>query len=254
MLRYLPGLLFLQVLTLLLFGLNADAPREALLLRAGLPALAITLITALWFRSLSRADGERDLARSRLEHEREREALHRQAAAERVEVERSAARTIRREERRAGRRASLKVGLAFAATAAMGVLFVLSELVTLGLITLTTGGGAMGGYWLRWRQTRTLALTARGASDPDRAVARYGGGSPATNAATRPATRPATGSAVEPDADFTDEALPAPGAEPADGRLVERHADAKDARSGVSGASGSLRRLPRSGSAPGRAR
>lgn len=250
MLRYLPGLLFLQVLTLLLFGLNADAPREALLLRAGLPALAITLITALWFRSLSRADGERDLARSRLEHEREREALHRQAAAERVEVERSAARTIRREERRAGRRASLKVGLAFAATAAMGVLFVLSELVTLGLITLTTGGGAMGGYWLRWRQTRTQALTARGASDPDRAVARYGGGSPATNAATRPAT----GSAVEPDADFTDEALPAPGAEPADGRLVERHADAKDARSGVSGASGSLRRLPRSGSAPGRAR
>jgi|GEM_PF-1324101 len=230
MLRYLPGLLLLQLFTLLLFGLNADAGSEALLVRAGLPALAITLITALWFKSLSRADGERDLARTRLDHEREREALQRQAASERIEVERGAAQTIRREERRTSRRANFKVGLAFAATTAIGVLFVLSELVTLGLITLTTGGGAMGGYWLRWRQTRTAALSRRGAASADLADAAPGGKS---------------------DADFADEVPLHLGERPDDVPDIGKH---PEATIGASGSSGSLPKLPPPGSVPGRIR
>lgn len=164
MLRYLPGLLLVQLVTLGLFALNADADMQSLALRAGLPAMAVTLVAALWFRSIARADSERDLARTRLEHERERDTLHRRAADDRIKVERDAAKTIRREERRTGRRANAKVGLAFAATAGLGVLFVLSELVTLGLLTLTTGGGALGGYLLRWRQTRVAPLEM---SSPD---------------------------------------------------------------------------------------
>ena len=172
MFRYLAGLLLVQLVTVALFAVNADSEPRLLVLRAGLPALAIALLAALWFRTLSRADGERDLARIRVEHERERERVEREAQREREalrvanereksEIARLAERTVRREERRSGRRANLKVALAFAAMTGMGVLFVLSELVTLGLLTMTTGGGALGGYLLRWRQTRVASGTRR---------------------------------------------------------------------------------------------
>ena len=157
MLRYLAGLVLVQLVTLGLFVLNADAEPRALALSVGVPALAIALLAALWFRTLSRVDAERDLARTRLEHERERERFRTAAEREREKVVREAERTVRREERRVARRASAQVGLAFAATAGMGVLFVVSELVTLGLLTLATGGGALGGYVLRWRQTRAAS-------------------------------------------------------------------------------------------------
>lgn len=179
MLRYLPGLLLVQFVTVALVMLNAGAEPRELALRAGLPALVIALVTALWFRSLSRTDGERDLARTRLEHERERERLQRdaeraradlsrEAERERVELLREAERTVRREERRVTRRANLQVGLAFAATGGIGVLLLLSELLTLGLLTLSAGGGALGGYVLRWRQTRG---TPRMVADAPRAPA-----------------------------------------------------------------------------------
>lgn len=159
MFRYLPGLLLLQLVTLALFLLNEGADPVTLLLRVGVPTFALSLVTALWFRSLSRADGERDLARTRLEHEREREdereRLRRDAARERETLARESERAHRREVRRTSRRAAFQVGLAFAATGGMGVLFVLSELVTLGLLTLATTVGALGGYSLRWRQTRS---------------------------------------------------------------------------------------------------
>jgi len=171
MLRYFAGLLLVQIVTVGLFVLNADAAPRALALQAGLPSLAVALLAALWFRALAKVDGERDLARTRLEHERERERLQREAAGERdrlrqgvererVELARDAERSVRREERRVGRRANLKVGLAFAATSGMGVLFVLSELLTLGLLTMTTAGGALGGYLLRWRQSRPVTASS----------------------------------------------------------------------------------------------
>ena len=185
MLRYLAGLLLVQLVTVGLFALNAGAEPTALALRAGLPAFAIALLAALWFRALSRVDGERDLARTRLEHERERERVARDAereradltlaaARDRAEMAREAERTVRREERRSGRRANLKVGAAFTAMGGMGVLFVLTELLTLGLLTLTAGGGALGGYLMRWRQTRPLP---REVPLPERAA--EGGGTPA---------------------------------------------------------------------------
>ena len=182
MLRYLPGLLLVQLATLGLFALNAGAELDMLALRAGVPALVIALLAALWFRSLSRVDGERDLARSRLEHERERERLRQEAARERDHVTkaaareredaaREAARTVQRAERRTSRRANLKVGLAFAAVGGIGVLFVMSQLLTLGVLTLASGGGALGGYLLRWRQTRAVTRVLvdderRGVSGP----------------------------------------------------------------------------------------
>lgn len=168
-LRYLPGILLVQIATVaLLLAAGPESDARELALRVALPAAVVALVAALWLASVARADAERRIGDTRLEHERERERLRREAESERERLRTEAERTresalreaseeLRRVERRSNRRADAKVALAFAASGGIGVLFVLSELVMLGLLTLSGVGGAVGGYLLRWRQTRSRA-------------------------------------------------------------------------------------------------
>ncbi|MBX2837012.1 MAG: hypothetical protein KTR35_09170 [Gammaproteobacteria bacterium] len=152
MLRYLPGILVVQLVTVAIFWANQDRSVNDLLVSAVLPAALIALVTAFWFASISRADGERLLGKIRHQHAKEREKLQIDAEKDKAKVLKETHKTIRREERRVGRKANLKVGLAFMGAAMAGVVMIITELLTLGLITITTAGGAMGGYLLRWRQ------------------------------------------------------------------------------------------------------
>ena len=176
--RYFPGIVLVQLVTLTLFWVNRSASLEELLLRAGLPALFIAGVTALWLSTIGRMDAERRQNKLREQHFSEREKLHRkiervrsdtlqQASADKAQIierahterERLVKQThkeIIKQERRVGRRANMKVGLAFMAMTGLGVLMLITELLTLGLLTITTAGGAMGGYLLRWRQTRRV--------------------------------------------------------------------------------------------------
>ena len=56
------------------------------------------------------------------------------------------------EARRAKTKANIKVGGAIAVAAGFGVMMLLTQFVTLGLLTLTTAGGAVGGYLVRSRK------------------------------------------------------------------------------------------------------
>jgi Flp pilus assembly protein TadB len=178
MLRYLPGLILIQLVAVVLLHVNAGAAPMDLLVRAGLPCAVVTLVMALWFSTLSSSRAEERLAALIEAHAREREQLKVEAveARERVQVDalherekvQQAARReqdkavdkVRRDaekrERRVSRGASLKVGATFFTTACLGVLMLLTELLTLGLLTLSTSAGALGGYLLRWRQTKQL--------------------------------------------------------------------------------------------------
>ncbi|MEE9321434.1 MAG: hypothetical protein V3U76_13370 [Granulosicoccus sp.] len=152
MLRYLPGIFLIQAVTLAVFWVNLDADPTTLLLRAGVPALLIATVSALWFSSIGKVDAERSQARLRLEHARDREKLQLDAERSKAKVLKQAQRESIKQERKVSRRANVKVGLAFMGVTAAGVLMLLTELLTLGLLTITTAGGAMGGYLLRWRQ------------------------------------------------------------------------------------------------------
>jgi len=178
MLRFLPGLLLVQLVVLALYLSNAGASPEALAVRVLLPALVVTLVTALWFGNLSRIAGERRHAELVERHAREREQIKVEAVLERERVKGDAARErertferlhreSRKAERRVDRMANLKVGLAGLSAVGVGVLFLLTELLTLGLLTITTSAGALGGYLLRWRQTRPARPV-----DPDGRAAR----------------------------------------------------------------------------------
>jgi hypothetical protein len=179
MLRYLPGIVLVQLVTLAFFWANQTGSTQELLLRVVLPSALFAFVTAFWFSALSRTQAEKQLGKLRQAHSEDREKLQREmersrsdvlqkASADRakimerahVEREKLVKKThkeVLRNERSASRRASLKVGLAFAAVAALGVVMLISELLTLGLMTLTTAGGALGGYLLRWRQSHRVA-------------------------------------------------------------------------------------------------
>ena len=162
--------MLVQLVAVALFAvrerLSGDAAGlQAVLLGVLLPAAVVTIVTALWFANLARHVAERRHSALVERHAREREALKVSAVLERERVKGDAARErdealetlrrqARRDERRAGRAASLKVGGAWMAATAIGVVFLFTELLTLGLMTITSAGGALGGYLLRWRQTR----------------------------------------------------------------------------------------------------
>lgn len=176
MFRYLPGILLVQVVTLALYWVNQGASIENLLLRAGLPALIIACVTALWLSTLGRMEAERRNAELRESHAGEREQLNREiertrsevlqqasadkaqiqarAHAERERLVRKTHKELMQRERSISRNANIKVGLAFMGVTGLGVLMLITELMTLGLLTITTAGGAMGGYVFRWRQSR----------------------------------------------------------------------------------------------------
>jgi len=177
MLRFLPGLVLVQLVVLALYLTNAGGSPEALAVRVAVPALVVTLVTALWFSNLSRIAGERRHAELIERHAREREELKVHAVLERERVKGDAAREreetlervhreARRNERRVDRMANFKVGLAGLTAVGIGVLFVLSELLTLGLLTITTSAGALGGYLFRWRQGRRAGETVAPAGSP----------------------------------------------------------------------------------------
>ncbi len=188
MFRYLPGIVLIQVVTLALFWVNQGATIENLLLRAGLPAAIIACVTALWLSTLGRMDAERRNADLREKHASDREQLNREIERTRSEVLQKASadkaqiqerahvererlvnqthKQLMQRERSISRRANLKVGLAFMAVSGLGVLMLVTNMLTLGLLTITTAGGALGGYLLRWRQSR-LALDRLSEALPD---------------------------------------------------------------------------------------
>ncbi len=175
----------MQLVTLALFWVNRDATLEDLLLRAGLPALIIAIVTALWLSTLGRMEAERRNAELRESHASEREKLHRKiertrsevmqqasadkaqmqerAHAERESLVRQTHKQLMQRERSISRRANIKVGLAFMGVTGLGVLMLITELMTLGLLTITTAGGALGGYVFRWRQSRNALDRLSGA-------------------------------------------------------------------------------------------
>ncbi len=153
MIRYLPGILLVQVVTAILLWVNIDATPRDLAIQFGVPAILITLVTGLWFASIARADSERANTKLRMQHAREREKIQVSAEKSKARIMEQTQKEIRKQEKRIGRIASFKVSLAFIAASAAGVLMLIIELFTFGLMTIMTTVGGMGGYLIRARQT-----------------------------------------------------------------------------------------------------
>jgi hypothetical protein len=178
MLRYLPGSVLVQVVTFTLYFVNQEATFEQLLLRVGLPALMISGVTALWLSMIGRMDAEQRNSALREQHGTERTQLNREieraradamleastdraqlmerANTERERLVRQTHKQLMKQERSASRRANVKVGFAFMVMTGFGVFMLVSQFMMLGVLMISAASGAMGGYLLRWRQSKRM--------------------------------------------------------------------------------------------------
>ena len=156
--KFLVGVLLVQAGTVVLgiALLRSDQTEVRLLL--GLLALTLGVIAALWFASMAGSSRREAIAAAKQGFTEEREALRVRAEREKARLIAEGHRRLTRERDRLQGRANLKVGAAFAGVAGLGGLMLLTQFVTVGLLTLAAGGGAAAGYFTRVRQERRRRL------------------------------------------------------------------------------------------------
>ena len=86
MIRYLSGVVLLQIVTLALFWASLGSEIDEILIRSVLPAALIALVTGFWFSSIARSDGERLRADMIERHAAEKEKLLQAAEKSRTEI------------------------------------------------------------------------------------------------------------------------------------------------------------------------
>lgn len=152
MLRYLPGILIIQIATVALILAAGRTSDQELWIAIGCLALVISVVTAFWFESIASHIRKDAVTRAKDEFSREREKLRVNAERQKSRLIKKSHEQITRETNRAHARASFKVGGAFVGVIAAGALMVFTQFMTLGLLLLATGGGALAGYLARARQ------------------------------------------------------------------------------------------------------
>ena len=153
-LKYLIGVLFIQGVTVLLvvtaYRTNLKETGVLFLLLN----LAVGALTAFWFTSMAEGVRKQALSRAKEGFAREREKIRVRAEKDKTREVKNSQRQISREKLRAQRGNNLRTSLVIGGAAGVGVAMVLAQFVTVGLLTLTTAGGAALGYGLRARQDR----------------------------------------------------------------------------------------------------
>lgn len=165
--KFIPGILLLQVITIALV-LIAPADLENWgWLRLAIPVLIAGFLTAFWFGSIAAHQRKDEISRLKEYHAKERETIRLNAERAKTKLVKQAQSKSLKEVRRLSTRANIKIGLAFTGVAGLGGLLLLTQFVSLGLLTLTTVGGALGGYILRIRQEKgKLQLPHKGQESP----------------------------------------------------------------------------------------
>ena len=166
-LKYLVGIIMVQILTVALVRLSPGELEGAALLRLAIPLVFISLTVAFWFASLAEHYRKDDIAKIQSEFAKEREKLRVNAERAKTRVVKKAQQDIAQEAKTTHAKANFKVGAAFAGVMGVGALFVFAQLLTVGLLTITTAGGAMGGYYLRGRRAEKKALQAGDVTSSD---------------------------------------------------------------------------------------
>lgn len=157
MLRFLPGIILIQLITTgLIFAGFRWSHDLQLVVVMGLIGLIIGTLAAFWFNSIARALRSEAIARVREDYALEREQIVLSAEREKATVVHQSYQRIEKETKRIHAKANFKIGLAFAAAAAAGSVMLVTQFVTLGLIVLVGSGSGLAGYLTRARQERLV--------------------------------------------------------------------------------------------------
>ncbi len=158
--KFLVGILLIQGTAALLVYAALKSDHIEVWLLLGALAVVISFLAAFWFASAAGHFRKDALARVRENFSREREQIRVKAEREKTKVIKQSHQEIAKERSRAQNKANFKVGASVATAVGLGALMLLTQFVTIGLLTLTTAGGALGGYLFRARQDRSERLGA----------------------------------------------------------------------------------------------
>ena len=170
MLKFIPGILLLQVITIALVLIAPADLANWDWLRLVIPVLIAGLLTAFWFGSIAARQRKDKISRLKEHHAKERETIRVNAERAKSELVKQAQRKTLQEVKRASMRANIKIGLAFAGAAGLGGLLILTQFMTLGWLTLAAAGGGLGGYLLRIRQEKGKLLLLPKGQDTSRII------------------------------------------------------------------------------------
>ena len=140
-LKYFFAILLIQVITAILVVLSPSNLDSIALLRLIVPLLFVALLMAFWLSSLSSHTYKDTVTKMKDSFAKERENI-------RIKAEKN----IAKEAKVTHAKANFKVGAAFAGVLGIGVLFVLAQMMTAALLTLTAAGGAATGYFYRGKK------------------------------------------------------------------------------------------------------
>lgn len=146
------GLVLLQAVTVLLLYAWWRTGSTDAALTFGALAVASALFAALWLAALARGHSAAALLRAEGDLARERERQKRLTAEERAKAVERARRQVERETQRVRNRSNVKLYGAFAGIAGLGTLLLLTQFLSLGVLLISSSGGAVAGYLLRVRQ------------------------------------------------------------------------------------------------------
>jgi len=156
MLRFFFGLALAQTITALIVALYPTRPGFEKLLLAAFTIVLLAIVLSLWFGTITRQLGDRRVAAVKQQFLQEREKLNIKAERAKNRMAKKTQKEIEANARRAKTGANFKVGAAIAVAAGFGVMMMFTQFITLGLLTLTTAGGAVGGYLTRARREQDL--------------------------------------------------------------------------------------------------
>lgn len=160
MLKFFFGIIIVQAATVGLVMLAPDDLQGIAWLRLIIPLIVVSVFTAFWFASMAKHKSNDAMSEVKAEHARDREKIQLNAERAKTRMMKKTQQQIAREAKITHSKANFKVGMAFAGAIGAGAIMLLIELLTLGLLTMSTAGGALGGYLLRARKGDKKILQA----------------------------------------------------------------------------------------------
>ncbi len=148
------GIVLLQAGTVLIVYTALETNLEQTWPLFGALGLTLGALSAFWFNSIAASSRKQTLAKAKEGFLREREKIRVRAEREKTKEAKTVQRQIHRERQKAKSGSNLKTGVIIGGAVAIGAIMLLTQMVTLGLLTLTTAGGAALGYGVRARQDR----------------------------------------------------------------------------------------------------
>ena len=152
--KYLIGILFLQGTTGLIVyaALKTDLTQTWPLY--GALGVTVAAMTALWFNSIATGARKESLAKAQASFSREKEQLRVRVEQEKIREIKNTQRLAKRQQQRARFGSQAKTGLIMAVGVGAGLLLLMTQMISLGVLALSTAGGAAIGYGVRARQER----------------------------------------------------------------------------------------------------